>query len=70
MTIERFDELSYAVPAESPESYAERASIVLEDLIDNDPETAMYLMQPRVPRSAPGMDNNMIQYIHAGKKYA
>lgn len=52
---ERFDELGYVLPAETPEQYAQQASTILEDLIDSDPGTAIYLMEPSAVLALAGL---------------
>lgn len=43
---QKFDELGYYMPDKTPEVYADRAVKILNDLIENNPETAVYVMQP------------------------
>ncbi len=51
----RFEEFGYRLPNDGPEKYAERATFILDDLLENDLATAMYAMQPSAVLALAGL---------------
>lgn len=41
-----FNELGYVLPEGTPKEYSDRAIAILKDLLDSDPSTAVYVMEP------------------------
>jgi len=52
---ERFTELGYRLPAETPEQYAEQAVTILKDLGESAPLTAAYAMEPSAVLALAGL---------------